>query len=127
MQTRALVLTVLFLGCAGFLELRAGAATIPPREPLFGLPYTIGDWKGRPGPALDSRVLALLGADDYTTRLYTERLGGRAGLYIGYHAAQRQGDSIHSPMNCLPGAGWQPILAERLALSAALTSPSDPA
>jgi EpsI family protein len=126
MQTRALVLTVLFLGCAGFLELRAGATAIPARQPLIGLPYAIGDWQGRPGPALDSRVLAILGADDYTTRIYSDRLGRRAGLYIGYHATQRQGDSIHSPMNCLPGAGWQPILTERLALNAASTSSPDP-
>lgn len=123
MQTRALVLTVLFLGCAGFLELRAGASTIPAREPLIGLPYTIGDWQGRPGPAMDSRVLATLGADDYTTRIYNDRLGRRAGLYIGYHSTQRQGDSIHSPMNCLPGAGWQPILTERVTVNAPVPSP----
>jgi EpsI family protein len=30
-------------------------------------------------------------------------------LYIGYYESQRQGDTIHSPLNCLPGAGWQPI------------------
>jgi EpsI family protein len=30
-------------------------------------------------------------------------------LYIGYYASQRQGDTMHSPQNCLPGAGWQPI------------------
>jgi EpsI family protein len=31
------------------------------------------------------------------------------GLYIAYYASQRQGDTIHSPQNCLPGAGWQPV------------------
>lgn len=125
MQTRALVLTVLFLGCASFLQLRAGATTIPARQPLIGLPYAIGDWRGRPGPALDSRVLAVLGADDYTTRIYSDRLGHRAALYVGYHATQRQGDSIHSPMNCLPGAGWQPILTDRLTLDAPMANPPD--
>jgi len=30
------------------------------------------------------------------------------GLYVGYYATQRQGASIHSPLNCLPGAGWVP-------------------
>jgi EpsI family protein len=35
----------------------------------------------------------------------------RAGLslYVGYYNSQRQGDSIHSPLNCLPGAGWEPL------------------
>ena len=31
------------------------------------------------------------------------------GIYIGYYASQRQGDTIHSPQNCLPGAGWHPV------------------
>jgi EpsI family protein len=65
-------------------------------------------------------VLAILGADDYTIRIYTDRLGHQAALYIGYHASQRQGDSIHSPMNCLPGAGWQPMGSERLPLTTVL-------
>jgi EpsI family protein len=34
-------------------------------------------------------------------------------LYVGYYNSQRQGDTIHSPQNCLPGAGWQPVSAER--------------
>jgi EpsI family protein len=28
------------------------------------------------------------------------------GLFIGYFPTQRTGQSIHSPQNCLPGAGW---------------------
>jgi EpsI family protein len=27
-------------------------------------------------------------------------------LFIGYFPTQRTGQSIHSPQNCLPGAGW---------------------
>jgi EpsI family protein len=117
MQARTLTLTVLFLCCAGLLELRAVATVLPARESLIGLPLVIGEWRGRVGPTLDKKVLDILGADDYTTRVYTDRQGRQAGLYVGYHATQRQGDSIHSPMNCLPGAGWQPVLTERLPLN----------
>jgi EpsI family protein len=28
------------------------------------------------------------------------------GLFIGYFATQRTGQTIHSPKHCLPGAGW---------------------
>ncbi len=28
------------------------------------------------------------------------------GLFIGYFPTQRTGQAIHSPQNCLPGAGW---------------------
>ena len=118
MHARTLTLTAVFLCCAGLLELRATATTLPARELLIGLPMSVGDWHGRVGSPLDKRVLDILGADDYTTRIYADRLGRQVGLYIGYHAMQRQGDSIHSPMNCLPGAGWQPMLTERLSLNA---------
>jgi len=30
-------------------------------------------------------------------------------VYVGYYEEQVQGRSIHSPKNCLPGAGWEPI------------------
>ncbi|HXW06867.1 MAG TPA: EpsI family protein [Vicinamibacterales bacterium] len=30
-------------------------------------------------------------------------------VYIGYYHSQRQGDAIHSPQNCLPGAGWRAV------------------
>ena len=53
-------------------------------------------------------VLAVLGLDDYLTRGY-KRNGVYADLYVGYWKSQRQGDTMHSPQNCLPGAGWEPI------------------
>ena len=46
---------------------------------------------------------------DYTSRLYVRRDDAPVGLYIGYYASQRTGDTIHSPKNCLPGSGWDPI------------------
>ena len=39
------------------------------------------------------------------------------GLYIGYFRTQRTGATIHSPKNCLPGAGWQPVVSETYQLS----------
>jgi EpsI family protein len=117
MQARILTLAAVFLCCGGLLELRATASTLPARESLIGLPLSLGDWHGRAGSPLDKKVLDILGADDHTTRIYADRRGRQLGLYIGYHATQRQGDSIHSPMNCLPGAGWQPMRTERLPLA----------
>jgi EpsI family protein len=73
---------------------------------------TLGDWQGRNGPPLDDKVLAVLKPDDYTIRDYF-RGNEYAGLYIGYHGSQRQGDTIHSPLNCLPGAGWIPTIVGR--------------
>jgi EpsI family protein len=30
-------------------------------------------------------------------------------LYVGYHDSQAQGRTLHSPRNCLPGAGWEAL------------------
>jgi EpsI family protein len=38
-------------------------------------------------------------------------------LFIAYFRSQRTGDTIHSPKNCLPGAGWAPIDNSRITLS----------
>jgi EpsI family protein len=51
----------------------------------------------------------VLGADEYLSRVYHTDRRNYVGLYIGYYESQRQGDTIHSPLNCLPGAGWQPV------------------
>jgi EpsI family protein len=38
-------------------------------------------------------------------------------LYVGYYESQAQGNTIHSPKNCLPGAGWEAISSEARSLS----------
>ena len=37
-------------------------------------------------------------------------------LYIGYYESQAQGKTIHSPKNCLPGAGWEALSADALTI-----------
>jgi EpsI family protein len=32
-------------------------------------------------------------------------------VYVGYYPSQTQGRTIHSPKNCLPGSGWEPLAA----------------
>ena len=81
---------------------------VPSRESLAGFPLEVDGWRGREQPALSTDVLAELGADEYLDRSYTNGAAS-VGLYVGYYASQRQGDSVHSPLNCLPGTGWVPI------------------
>jgi EpsI family protein len=47
------------------------------------------------------------------TRAYTGPEGG-ANLFIAFFRTQRQGQSPHSPKNCLPGSGWQPSETGRI-------------
>ena len=65
---------------------------------------------------MDEDVLRVLGADDYLSRVYYQSETTAVGFFMGYYKSQRQGDTIHSPLNCLPGAGWQAVSEGRLTI-----------
>jgi EpsI family protein len=108
MVKRALILTAFLLVGSAYLARASRPEQYPIREALEFLPLRIGAWEGRDTPPIDERTLKVLGVDDYINRYY-QTSSGLAYLYIGYYASQRQGDSIHSPQNCLPAAGWNPV------------------
>jgi EpsI family protein len=47
------------------------------------------------------------GMSDYVARLYWRDTTLAFTTYVGYYDRQTQGKTIHSPRNCLPGAGWE--------------------
>lgn len=53
----------------------------------------------------------MAGMDSYISRLYTRDSTGVFSMYVGYYESQTQGRTIHSPKNCLPGGGWEPVSA----------------
>lgn len=90
----------------------------PEETPLgmsFALfPMQFGDFGGVQNKPFTKEVLDVLGLDDYLTRHYIKPGKGLVDLYIGYWRSQKQGDAIHSPQNCLPGAGWEPVSEREL-------------
>ena len=95
------ILVACLLATSGYLMAASRPEVVPPREPLATVPMTIDGWIGRRQPDFTPEVLAILGVDDYITRAYV-RDNWPLDLYVGYHDSQRQGDTIHSPLNCLP-------------------------
>jgi EpsI family protein len=112
MLNRALIAALLIV-CAGIYARGAsGPERAPARPALASTPFAIGDWRGFDAPPLADDVAAQLGVDDYINRRYVAT-GVPVSIYAGYYSSQRQGDTIHSPQNCLPGAGWQPVFSDR--------------
>ena len=109
MKTRMLLLCLTLLIATAFIARASKPEVTPIREPLSGLPMQIGKWVGQIAPDMDSRVMDILGVDDYVNRVYYGSDSYPIGLYVGYYQSQKQGDTIHSPLNCLPGAGWNPV------------------
>lgn len=79
----------------------------PLPQPLRYFPTTLSDWHLAREFEVEPDVLEVLKADDTLSRTYVSPEGG-ASLFIAYFKTQRQGQSPHSPKNCLPGAGYQP-------------------
>lgn len=119
---RAAIVVTLVVA-TGMYTARAGSAEAPvERAPLASLPLQLGPWQGRDAMPFDDDIVAKLGVDDYVNRQYISASGAPIGVYVGYYASQRQGDTIHSPQNCLPGAGWQPVASDRTEIRVGATA-----
>jgi EpsI family protein len=112
MMARALLAAAIIVAAGIYASGASTPERLPSRETLATTPVSLQGWQGR-DVALDDDVLAQLGVDDYINRRYVAADAPAVALYVGYYASQRQGDTIHSPQNCLPGAGWRPVTAER--------------
>ena len=100
-----LLIALLLSGALMSVWQRAGEAKVS-RQPLKAFPSQIGPWNQYGNDRrFDAETEKVLRADDYVARDF--QLNGRiASLYVGYYATQRNGATYHSPLNCLPGAGW---------------------
>ncbi|MBA3012819.1 MAG: EpsI family protein [Proteobacteria bacterium] len=74
-------------------------------KPFALFPEEIERWKGVKG-TLDQEIYNILGVEDYILANYKNPNGNTINLYVGFYQSQKEGDLIHSPKNCLPGAGW---------------------
>lgn len=100
-----LLTLVLIVQAVLFYSASHGEAT-PLASPLSAFPRTVGDYRLAQEGFVDQETLDVLRADDTLSRTYAGPIGG-ANLFIAYFKTQRQGQSPHSPKNCLPGAGYQ--------------------
>jgi EpsI family protein len=108
-HARFAILLVLLL--AGGLVVNAweylGEARVE-RKQLKDFPKQIGAWQqSGVDEQIDKETMAVLRASDYLLRNYRGADGRLVNFYVGYYASQREGATYHSPLNCLPGSGWE--------------------
>jgi EpsI family protein len=105
------IVVILLASTIFVLQSRGDVDQVPYSEPLSAMPRSFGPWTAQDIPLSDD-TLEVLGKGDFLNRVYTfqQQGGGPAvppiSLFIGYFASQRTGQTMHSPQNCLPGAGW---------------------
>lgn len=102
---RALAACTLMLATFFLLKFLSSSEEVKPNKPFATFPTTMGEWKGKE-ERFDESIYNALGVDDSFLGNYYSPDGRYVQLYIGFYQSQKEGDLIHSPKNCMPGAGW---------------------
>lgn len=89
---------------------------MPLSAPLATIPATLGDYQSQ-DQALSAEEQRVVGMSSYLLRNFSRGDQPAFSIYVGYYDQQLQGKTIHSPKNCLPGAGWEPLAAGREAIA----------
>jgi EpsI family protein len=95
---------VLLIGCALVSKSRLQRA-VPLSAPLGGVLASVGYRFTDQTVGDEERRVA--GMSNYVARVYWRDTLPVFTTYVGYYERQAQGRTIHSPRNCLPGAGWE--------------------
>jgi EpsI family protein len=86
--------------------------SMPLRTPLAAaIPTELAGYAGVDVPLSDDELREVR-VTEYVVRSYASSRGATApafSVYVAYYARQTHGRAIHSPKNCLPGAGWEAL------------------
>jgi len=93
-----------------FYSVALRAENIPPVSPLASFPGNVSGWEMYKDVKIEQETLDILKADDTLNRIYTNsQKTAQAYLFIAFFKTQRYGHAPHSPKNCLPGSGFEPV------------------
>ena len=81
---------------------------VPLARPLTDLPLELEGHRGR-DLTISEEEQRVAGMTSYVSRAYATDSAPAFWIYVGHYDSQTQGRTIHSPKNCLPGAGWEPL------------------
>lgn len=115
--TRTSIAAAILVGGMVLLHSVSLQKRVPLHAPLRDFPTALAKWQGTEQPLSDETVRAVA-VDEYLNRAYSDGTTQPIELYIGYYQSQRTDDTIHSPKNCLPGSGWNPVEADRVFFTA---------
>lgn len=102
----------------GLLGLTHGQERPKPLKPIATILDSVAGYT-HARIAVDTNSQRVAGMDEYVNRVYSQDTVPVFSLYVGYYTYQTQGKSIHSPRNCLPGAGWEPVESGTLPIASA--------
>lgn len=96
---------VLLAGCAFIWQTHSQRA-MPLAAPLTSILPAIPGYQTVDQHVSDEER-RIAGMTDYVARAYVHDSASQFQTLVSYYDRQGQGKTIHSPRNCLPGAGWE--------------------
>ena len=107
--TRFAPAAVLGVGCLLISGVRE-QKRVPPVIPMSKISVAVPGYVTR-DTIISKEEQRVAGMSDYVLRFFARPSDTNDGfsVYVGYYDYQVQGKSIHSPKNCLPGAGWEAL------------------
>jgi len=96
---------ILLLGC-GFAWQTHSQRAMPLAAPLSSIIPTLDGYAVR-DLHIGDEERRIAGMSDYIARAYMVDSVQAFQTLVSYYERQGQGKTIHSPRNCLPGAGWE--------------------
>jgi len=110
---------VLTTGCLLVVVGANSQQALPLRAPLSQLAARYDGYQER-NETITAEEQRVAGMSSYLLRSYTRDSATAFTVYVGYYERQVQGKTIHSPKNCLPGAGWEAVASGEQVLATAL-------
>jgi EpsI family protein len=106
---RYLPAAVLLMGTAFIWNARSQDA-VPIAAPLTSVLANMPGYRIQEQHLTDEER-RVAGMTDYVARVYWRDTVAAFTTFVSYYERQTQGKTIHSPRNCLPGAGWEILTA----------------
>jgi EpsI family protein len=113
---------MLGVGCLLLLSVQA-QRSLALQAPLSQLPDPLPGYTHVDVEVPEDQV-QVAGMTSYVNRVFSQDSADVFGLYVGFYDSQQQGKTVHSPKNCLPGSGWEPMSHRRDTLSVGTEEPA---
>lgn len=109
---------ILLMGCVLLFHGTRAQESVALARPLDGILAQLDGYRSQ-NQTVSDEERKVAGMSDYVARVYYRDTTVAFTTYVGYYDRQTQGKSIHSPKNCLPGAGWEVMSADTASIPSA--------
>jgi EpsI family protein len=117
MKKQFLVTVFVLLIAIVYLKVYTTIEAVPLPADIENFPNQIGSYTMTGSSGFSEEVLRELAVSSYINRDYRDKDDHKLSLYLGYYEEQKEGSMIHSPKNCMPGSGWNPVQSSVVPIS----------